>query len=79
MVLEHEPISDNVDTHFLQIVVSQKRRQFASDFVFLEGFEIVAESPLSKIRAELSFVPSIIIGEMIEIAAVIGHCRIVTA
>lgn len=79
MVLEHESISDNVDTHFLQVIVSQQWCELASDFVLLEGFEIVAQSPLSKIRAELSCVPSVIIGEMIEIPAFIGHCRVMTA
>lgn len=76
MVLEHESISHNVDTHFLQIVVPQEGCELAGNFVLLEGFEIGAEPPLSKIRAELAFIPGAIIGEMIEIATIIGHRRI---
>jgi hypothetical protein len=79
MVPKHETIPHYTDAHFLQIIVSQKWREFSGDFVLLERFEVGAESPLSKIRAKLTGVPSVIIGELVVITIVVGHTLIVTA
>ena len=79
MVPKHETIPHYTDAHFLQIVVSQKRREFSGYFVLLERFKVGAESPLSKIRAELTGVPRVIVGEVVAIAIVVGHTLIVAA